>query len=102
LSRPNVSSKFKHHTARTSSRGHGLLPPPVVAGLVIVQEGVVIFAFRYIFRSIALLGQLVVDKTKFTPLFSGRDAVQTDEEFSAVISVSILGMGIVLTKFISG
>lgn len=78
----------------------GLLPSPGIL-LVIVQECVVVFAFRYIFRSITLLGELIVDQTKFTPLFSGGDAVQTDVEFSTVVSVGILGVRIVLAKLIS-
>jgi len=49
-----------------------------------------------------LLGELVVDQTKFTSLLSGGDAVQTDEELGAVVSVSILGVGVILTKLISG
>ena len=58
--------------------------------------------FRYILWSITLLGELVVDQTKFTSLLSGGDAVQTDEELGAVVSISILGVGVILTKLISG
>ena len=58
--------------------------------------------FRYILWSIALLGELIVDETKLAALLSWGDAVQTDEELGAVVSVSILGVRVVLAKLISG
>jgi len=57
--------------------------------------------FRYILRSITLLGQFIVDQTKFTPLFSGRDSVQTNVELGAVVGVSVLGVRVELSKLIS-
>jgi len=99
LSRPNVSSKFNDDAARTSHTA--LLPSPSLC-TVVIQECVVVFAFRYILWSIALLGELIVDETKLAALLSWGDAVQTDEELGAVVSVSILGVRVVLAKLISG
>jgi len=70
--------------------------------LLIVEEGIVIFALRYIFRSIALLGELIVDETQLATLLSGGDSVQTDEELGAVVGISVLGVGVVLAELISG
>ena len=50
---------------------------------------------------VALLGELVVDKTELTSLFSGGDTVQTNEELGAVVGISILGVRVILTKLIS-
>ena len=58
--------------------------------------------FRYILRSITLLGQFIVDQTKFTPLFSGRDSVQTNVELGAVVGVSVLGVRVELSELVSG
>jgi len=99
LSRPNVSSKFNDDAARSSFAA--LLPSPAVCA-VVIQERIVVFAFRYILWSIALLGELVVDKTELTSLFSGGDTVQTNEELGAVVGISILGVRVILTKLISG
>merc|ERR1712008_460989 len=68
---------------------------------VVIKERVVVFAFRYILRSITLLGELVVDQSKFTSLFSWGDTIQADEKLGTVVSVGILGVGVVLTKLIS-
>merc|ERR1712008_86067 len=46
---------------------------------VVIKERVVVFAFRYILRSITLLGELVVYQTKFTSLLSWGDTIQADE-----------------------
>jgi len=70
--------------------------------LLIVEEGVVIFALRYIFRSIALFCELIVDKTKFASLLSWGDSVQTNEELGAVVGIGVLGVRIELSKLISG
>jgi len=99
LSRPNVSSKFNDDAARSSYAA--LLPSPTIC-TVVIQERIVVFAFRYILWSIALLGELVVDETKLTSLFSWGDAVQADEKLGAVVCVSILGVRVILTKLISG
>jgi len=70
--------------------------------LLIVEEGVVIFALRYIFRSIALFCELIVDKTKLASLLSWGDSVQTNEELGAVVGIGVLGVRIELSKLISG
>ena len=58
--------------------------------------------FRYILRSITLLGQFIVDQTKFPPLFSGRDSVQTNVELGAVVGVGVLGVRVELSELVSG
>jgi len=70
--------------------------------LLIVEEGVVIFALRYIFRSIALFCELIVDKTKLASLLSGGDSVQANEELGAVVGIGVLGVRVELAKLISG
>merc|ERR1719445_1855810 len=80
--------------------GH-LLPPLASSFLVLVEESVVIFALRYIFRSVALLGELVVDQPQLAALFSGGDSVEADEELGAVVGVGVLGVRVELTELIS-
>merc|ERR1712088_741101 len=70
--------------------------------LLIVEEGIVIFALRYVFRSIALLCELIVDQTKLTSLLSGGDSVQANEELGAVVGIGVLGVRVELAKLISG
>jgi len=70
--------------------------------LLIVEEGIVIFALRYIFRSIALFCELIVDKTKLASLLSGGDSVQANEELGAVVGIGVLGVRVELAKLISG
>ena len=94
-----------------------LLPPLVV--LILIKEGIVVFAerekgndtvqlrhhlnspFRYILRSITLVGQLIENKAELTALLSGRDSVQADVEVSAVVGISVLGVGVELAELIS-
>ena len=95
-----------------------LLPPLVV--LILIKEGIVVFAerekgndtvqmrhhfnspFRYILRSITLVGQLIENKAELTALLSGRDSVQADVEVSAVVGISVLGVGVELAEFVDG
>jgi len=70
--------------------------------LLIVEEGIVIFALRYIFWSIALFCELIVDKTKLASLLSGGDSVQANEELGAVVGIGVLGVRVELSKLISG
>ena len=94
-----------------------LLPPLVV--LILIKEGIVVFAerengndpdqmrqhfnspFRYILRSITLVGELIENKAELTALLSGRDSVQADVEVSAVVGISVLGVGVELAELIS-
>jgi len=69
---------------------------------IVIQERVVVFAFRDVFRSVALFAQFVVDKPEFASLFTGRNSVQTDEEFGTVFRVRVLGMRVELPEFING
>merc|ERR1719445_2763523 len=80
--------------------GH-LLPPLASSFLVLVEESVVIFALRYIFRSVALLGELVVDQPQLAALFSGGDSVEADEELGAVVGVGVLGVRVELSELVS-
>ena len=57
---------------------------------------------RYIFRSITLFCELIVDKAKLASLLSGGDSVQTNEELGAVVGIGVLRMGVELSKLISG
>ena len=57
--------------------------------------------FRYILRSITLVGQLIENKAELTALLSGRDSVQADVEVSAVVGISVLGVGVELAELIS-
>ena len=57
---------------------------------------------RYIFRSIALFCELIVDKTKLASLLSGGDSVQANEELGAVVGIGVLGVRVELSKLISG
>jgi len=85
---------------RILERLHHLLPSLLF--LLVVEEGIVIFALRYVFRSIALLCELIVDKTKLTSLLSGGDSVQANEELGAVVGIGVLGVRVELAKLISG
>jgi len=58
----------------------------------IFQKGVIVFAFSDIFGGVALSGDGVVDKTKFTTLSSWADSVQADVELGTIICISILWM----------
>ena len=57
---------------------------------------------RYIFRSIALFCELIVDETKLASLLSGGDSVQANEELGAVVGIGVLGVGVELAKLVSG
>jgi len=77
-----------------------LLPPLVI--LILIKEGVVVFAFRYILRSITLVGELIEHEAELAALLSGGDAVEADVEVGAVVGVSVLGVGVKLAELISG
>ena len=50
--------------------------------------------FWYIFGSVALFGNVVVDESKLTSLSPGGDAVEADLELGAVLRVGVLGVGV--------
>jgi len=77
-----------------------LLPSLVI--LVLIKEGVVVFAFRYILRSVTLEGELIKHQAELAALLSGGDAVQTDVEVGAVVGISVLGVGVELAELVSG
>ncbi len=55
-----------------------------------------------VLRGVALLGELVVDETELAALLPGRDAVEADEELSAVVGVRVLGVRVVLAELVRG
>jgi len=77
-----------------------LLPSLVI--LVLIKEGVVVFAFRYILRSVTLEGELIKHQAELAALLSGGDAVQADVEVGAVVGISVLGVGVELAELVSG
>merc|ERR1719275_146925 len=86
---------------RTGDDEDPLLPP--LLGLVpVLQEGVVVLALGYILWGVTLLGEFVVDEAELAALLTGRDSVQADVELGAVVRVGVLGMGVKLSKLISG
>ena len=50
--------------------------------------------FWYIFGSVALFGDVIVDESKLTSLSPGGDAVEADVELGAVLRVGVLGVGV--------
>ena len=66
-----------------------LLPSLVI--LVLIKEGIVVFALGHILGRVALLGELVVDESEFAALLAGGDPVQADVELRAVVRVGVPG-----------
>merc|ERR1719273_1265037 len=60
----------------------------------IFQKCIIVFAFWNVFGRITLIENSVVDKTKFTPLSSWADTIQTDVKFSTIFWVRIFWMRI--------
>merc|ERR1712080_107998 len=91
----------KNSLKNCSQDGAGCLLPPLLGLLPVLQEGVVVLALWDVLGNITLLGDLVVDKSEFATLLSGRDSVQADVELSPVVRVRVLGVGVELTELIS-
>ena len=57
--------------------------------------------FRYILRSVTLVGELIEHEAELATLLSGGDAVEADVEVGAVVRVGVLGVGVELAELIS-
>ena len=57
--------------------------------------------FRYILRSVTLVGELIEHEAELATLLSGGDGIETDVELGTVFGVGILGMGVELAKLIN-
>ena len=58
--------------------------------------------FRYILRSVTLVGELIEHEAELATLLSGGDAVEADVEVGAVVRVGVLGVGVELAELVSG
>ena len=54
--------------------------------------------FRYILRSVTLVGELIEHEAELATLLSGGDAVETDVKLGTVFGVSVLGVGVELAE----
>merc|ERR1719278_735382 len=78
------------------------LLPPLLGLVPVLQECVVVFALWDVLGGVALLGELVVDKSELAALLAGGDPVQADVELGTVVRVGVLGMGVELAELIGG